>query len=104
LLLAAVPAGDAVAVPAGELAGEALLADVAVGLADCDGDAEGSATVAVAEVVAVGEAPERPPVGEHADRRTRVASVVEAMNEVLMRYMRGNRRAMRHGRCTTLGR
>jgi len=89
-------------VPADEVAGEALPADVAVGLAD--GDGEPSATVAVAEVVAVGEAPESPPVGEHAATRTRIAIAVEAMNEFFMRYTRGNRRAMRHGRCITLTR
>lgn len=87
--------------PADEVAGEALPADVAVGLAD--GDGEPSATVAVAEVVAVGEAPESPPVGVQAASR-RVANAIEAMNEFFMRYTRGNRRAMRHGRCTTLTR
>ncbi len=83
--------------PAGELAGEALLAGVAVALALA------AATVGSDLVAAVGEAPESPPVGVQAASR-RVASAVEAMNEFFMRYMRGNRRAMRHGRCTTLTR
>ena len=72
--LAAVPAGDDVAVPVGD----AVVAVVAVVVG------EGDAVPVVDGAVGVGDAPEVPP-GVHAVSNTR-RKRIGAINEVLMRY------------------
>jgi hypothetical protein len=94
---AAVAVGDAPVVPVGEPKAVAVLVDE--GVTEAEGELRGTAALAVA--VADGEAPDKP-LFVHAVTRRRVAIVVDAINEFLMRYTEGNQHATRerHIRCT----